>query len=69
MPNNITDTKYKISTKYKIIKIIRFLVVIFILSFAIAMLLFITIHGEKISQIEKTTPIDIEITKIDSIAS
>ena len=69
MPNNITDTKYKISTKYKIIKIVRLLLVIFILSFSLALMLFIIIHGEKISQIEKTTPIDIEIIKANGRAS
>ena len=69
MLKNIIDTKYKINTKYKIIKLTRLLVVIFILSFSMALLLFITIHGEKISQIEKTTPIDIEISKTNNKAS
>jgi len=69
MSNNIANTKYKISAKYKIIKIVRLLLVIFILSFSTALMLFIVIHGEKISQIEKTTPIEIETIKENSRAS
>lgn len=69
MSNSIIDTKYKINTKYKIIKFARLLAVIFILSFSAALLIFIVVHGEKISQIEKTTPIDIEISKKNNKAS
>jgi hypothetical protein len=69
MPKSKIITKYKIDKKYKIIKFIRLLAVIFILSFSFALLLFIMIHGEKISQIEKTSPIDIEVNTTDNKAS